>query len=405
MAKLQDIAVSGKTVLVRVDFNVPLDDAGNITDDTRIQGALPTIKHLLDNGAAVILMSHLGRPLKSKRADGSLDREKFSLAPAAKRLGEVLGVKVVLAEDVAGPDSQAKAEQLRPGEILMLENTRFEAGEERGDKALAERMAKLADVYINDAFGAAHRAHASTTTVAEFFEEKNKAPGILMGQELESGQKLLDKPEHPFIAITGGAKVSDKVLLLEKLLDVADEIIVGGGMAYTFVKAQGGRIGTSLVENDLLDKAREILELAKQKGVGIHLPTDTVCTQKFAADAEAKTFPTDAIPDGWGGLDIGPQARQAFAKTIRTAKTILWNGPMGVFEFEQFAAGTLAVAEAVAEATDAGAYSLIGGGDSVAAIVQAGLDERVSFVSTGGGAMLELLEGKELPGVAAVSGS
>ncbi len=404
MASFSDLDVSGKTVLVRVDFNVPLDEQQQITDDTRVQGAVPTIKDLLDRGAAVVLMSHLGRPLRSKLPDGSVDTKAFSVAPAAKRLGELLGLVVITASDVGGPDSVAKAKELRPGEVLMIENTRFEAGEEKGDRSLAEKLAALGDVYVNDAFGAAHRAHASTTTVAEFFDSKNKAAGLLMAKELEAGQKLLDDPQRPFVAITGGAKVSDKVLLLEKLLDTADEVIVGGGMAYTFTKAQGGTIGTSLVELDLVDKAKEILRLAKDKGVGLHLPIDNVCTQEFSADATAATYPSMEIPDGWGGLDIGVKARQQFADVLANAKTILWNGPMGVFEFQKFAAGTYAVAEAVAKATDNGAYSVIGGGDSASAVTQGGYADRVSFVSTGGGAMLELLEGKTLPGVAALEG-
>ena len=402
MASFHDLDVSGKTALVRVDFNVPLDDAGNVTDDTRVRGALPTIESLLGRGAAVVLMSHLGRPQKKKLADGSVDRATFSVKPAAARLGELLGVAVATADDVGGPDSVAKAEALRPGEVLLIENTRFEPGEEKGDRDLAERLAALGDVYVNDAFGAAHRAHASTTTVAEFFAPESKAAGLLMAKELEAGQRLLDEPGRPFVAITGGAKVSDKVLLLEKLVDKADVVIVGGGMAYTFLKAQGGEIGTSLLEPDLLDKAREILAKAAAKGVTIYLPTDNVCTQEFSPDAAAATYPSDAIPAGWGGLDIGVASRERFRDAVRGAKTILWNGPMGVFEFEKFAAGTYAVAEAVAGATDNGAYSLIGGGDSASAINQGGYGDRVSFVSTGGGAMLELLEGKTLPGVAAL---
>ena len=402
MANFQDLDVSGKTVLVRVDFNVPLDDAGAVTDDTRVRGALPTIESLLERGAAVVLMSHLGRPQKKKREDGSVDRGKFSIAPAARRLGELLGLSVTVASDVGGEDSLAKAKALRPGEVLMIENTRFEAGEEQGDRALAERLAALGSVYVNDAFGAAHRAHSSTTTVAEFYEPHQKAAGLLMAKELEAGQRLLDDPARPFVAITGGAKVSDKVLLLEKLLDKADHVIVGGGMAYTFAKALGGSIGTSLVEPDLCDKAREIMALAEEKGTQLHFPLDNVCTQEFAPDAAAATYASGTIPDGWGGLDIGVQSRRAFADVLANAKTVLWNGPMGVFEFKKFAAGTYAVAEAVAETTDNGAYSLIGGGDSASAINQGGFADRVSFVSTGGGAMLELLEGKTLPGVAAL---
>ena len=403
MGNFKDLDVSGKTVLARVDFNVPLDEHGNITDDNRVQGALPTIKSLLERGAAVVLMSHLGRPQKKKLDDGSVDKSKFTIKPAAERLGELLGLQVNVAEDVAGDDAKQKAKALRPGEVLMLENTRFEPGEEKGDRELAKQLASLGSIFVNDAFGAAHRAHSSTTTVAEFFDVQHKSAGLLMDKELAAGQQLLDDPQRPFVAITGGAKVSDKVLLLEKLLDAADEVIVGGGMAYTFVKALGGRIGTSLVENDLLDKAAEILALAAQKGVTIHLPIDTVCTQEFSPDATAATYLTSEIPDGWGGLDIGVRSRQAFSEVLTNAKTILWNGPMGVFEFKKFAAGTYAVAEAVAEATDRGAYSLIGGGDSASAIAQGGFTDRVSFVSTGGGAMLEFLEGKVLPGVAALS--
>ena len=402
MAKFQELDVSGKTVLVRVDFNVPLHE-GKVSDDTRVRGALPTIKSLLDRGAAVVLMSHLGRPQKKKLEDGSIDREKFSIRPAAKVLGEHLGLQVKVADDVAGEHALQLAKQLRPGEVLMIENTRFEAGEEQGDEQLAKRMSQLGSVYVNDAFGAAHRAHSSTTTVASFFDHAHKAAGLLMAKELAAGAKLLNDPERPFVAITGGAKVSDKVLLLEKLLDAADDVIVGGGMAYTFVAAQGGDIGTSLVEPDLIEKAGSILAQATEKQTTIHLPLDNVCTQEFSPDATAATFRTGEIPAGWGGLDIGVESRQAFARVLANAKTILWNGPMGVFEFKAFAAGTYAVAEAVAAATDQGAYSVIGGGDSASAVTQGGYADRVSFVSTGGGAMLELLEGKDLPGVAALT--
>lgn len=402
MADFSSLDVDGKTVLARVDFNVPLDDRGVVTDDTRVRAAVPTVESLLERGAAIVLMSHLGRPQKKRRDDGSVDRDRFSVKPAAAKLAELLKAEVLVADDVAGPDSVAKAKALRPGEILMIENTRFEAGEERGSEDLAERFAALGSVYVNDAFGAAHRAHASTTTVAKHFEPAQRAFGLLMAKELANGRKLLDDPAHPVVAITGGAKVSDKVLLLEKLLDFADDVIVGGGMAYTFAKADGGRIGESIVEDDLLDKARAIREKAADTGTGLHLPSDNVCTQEFSADAAAATYPTGEIPDGWMGMDIGERSREHFARVLANAKTILWNGPMGVFEFKPFAAGTYAVALAVAEATDRGAFSLIGGGDSAAAITQAGLDERVSFVSTGGGAMLELLEGKTLPGVAAI---
>ena len=405
MAKFTDLDVSGKRVLVRVDFNVPMDEQRRVTDDTRIRAALPTIQDLLDRGASVILMSHIGRPLKEGlRPDGSVDRERFSVRAAAAQLGELLGVVVSTAEDVVGDDAREQAAALRPGEVLMLENTRFERGEEKGDAVLAKAMADLGDVYVNDAFGSAHRAHASTATVAQFFAPEQRAFGLLMGKELDNGRKLLHDPARPVVAITGGAKVSDKVLLLEKLLDFADDVIVGGGMAYTFIKAGGGSIGQSLVEADLLEKARGIRAKAEETGTGFYLPADSRCARKFAADAPAEVFPSDEIPDAYMGLDIGEQAQAAFAEVIQRAKTILWNGPMGVFEFDRFARGTMAVAGAVAAATAGGAYSLIGGGDSAAAIAQAGLEDRVSFVSTGGGAMLEFLEGKTLPGVAAIEG-
>jgi phosphoglycerate kinase len=334
--------------------------------------------------------------------NGDVDRQQFSLAPAAKHLAELMQVQVKMASDLVGEDARQKQAALRPGEILMLENTRFEAGEEKGDEELARKLAEFGDVYVNDAFGSAHRAHSSTAQIAAHFPAEAKAFGLLMKKEIDNARGVLDNPTSPVVAITGGAKVSDKVLLLEKLLDLADDIIVGGGMAYTFVKAQGGSIGNSLVEDDLLEKAREILQKAKAKGVGIHLPADNVCTQEFAADAPASTYLSGEIPDGWMGLDIGEQARTQFDEVIMQAKTILWNGPMGVFEFARFAEGTNAVARSVANATSKGAYSLIGGGDSVAAIVKAGLEDQVSFASTGGGALLEFLEGKTLPGVAAI---
>ncbi len=402
MAKFSDLDVSGKRVLVRVDFNVPLDGERNITDDSRIRAALPTIRDLLDRGASIVLMSHLDRPLKKLREDGSINREKFSLAPAAKRLSELIDRPVAMAADTVGEDAKRRVEAIHPGEVLLLENTRFERGEEKGDAELAKQLAAFGEIYVNDAFGAAHRAHASTTTVAGDFDASERAFGKLMAVELENGRKLLDNPRRPVVAITGGAKVSDKVLLLEKLLELADEVIIGGGMAYTFSKALGGRIGQSLVENDLLDKAKEILAKAKEKNTQIHLPADNVCTEEFSPDAAAATYASGEIPDSWMGMDIGPVSRQHFGKVVSGAKTILWNGPMGVFEFHNFAAGTLAVAQAVAHATERGAYSLIGGGDSVAAINQAGLADKVSFASTGGGAMLEFLEGKTLPGVAAI---
>ncbi|MFK8055666.1 MAG: phosphoglycerate kinase [Saprospiraceae bacterium] len=402
MSRFSNLYVSGKSVLVRVDFNVPLDKNRNVSDDTRIRAAVPTIKSLLDRGAAIVLMSHLGRPQKKKLENGKLNKEKFSVAPAAAHLSKLLGIPVTVANDVVGPDAVAKRTALKPGEILMLENTRFKVGEEKGDEHLGAQFAAFGDVYVNDAFGTAHRAHASTTQVASHFEHNAKAFGMLMDKEIANARGVLDNPTSPVVAITGGAKVSDKVLLLEKLLDLADDIIIGGGMAYTFVKAKGGDIGNSLVELDLLDKALAILAKAEERGVGIHLPADNVCAQEFSPTAEAKVFASGEIPADWMGLDIGEKAQKQFDVVISKAKTVLWNGPMGVFEFEQFAHGTTAVANAVAAATKNGAYSLIGGGDSVAAIVKAGLEDQVSFVSTGGGALLEFLEGKTLPGVAAI---
>ncbi len=399
---MEHIDFSGKKALIRVDFNVPMDKDGNIQDDTRIRLALPTIQYVLEQGGAVVLMSHLGRPQKKKLPDGSLDREKFTLRPVAKYLEKLLGRPVKFCPEVVGPEAEKMASLLQAGEVMMLENTRFEPGEEKGDEELAKKMAALADVYINDAFGAAHRAHASTTVVAKFFPPDRKAFGFLMKKELENANKVLQDPSHPYTAIVGGAKVSDKILLLERFLDLVDHIIIGGGMAYTFVKAQGGQVGKSLVEEDRIDHARQLLEKAKNKGVSIHLPPDTVAAKEFADTPEWKCFATNQIPDDYMGLDIGESARKKFSEIIRDSKTIVWNGPMGVFEMKNFRGGTEAVAQAVAEATRKGAFSLVGGGDSVAAINQLGLADAVSFVSTGGGAMLELLEGKELPGVKAI---
>lgn len=391
-----------KKVLVRVDFNIPLDKDYNITDDTRIQAALPTIQHLLSNGNAVILMSHLGRPLKKLKDDGSVDVEKFTLRHIVAYLSEVLGREVKFAADCGGDESRAFANDLKAGDVLLLENTRFNVGEKKGDEAFAKTLADLADCYVNDAFGTAHRAHASTTTVAQFFSKEEKSFGLLMDKELANGNKVLNNPVRPLTAIVGGAKVSDKILLLDRLLDFADNLIVGGGMAYTFMKAQGGTIGNSLCEEDKLDLANELLAKAKAKGVNLYLPIDSVVADKFAADANTQVQPSNGISDGWLGLDIGEQAVATFADVIKNSKTILWNGPMGVFEMEAFANGTKSIALAVAAATKAGAFSLVGGGDSVAAVKMMKLDEEVSFVSTGGGAMLEFLEGKTLPGVAAI---
>lgn len=393
---------SGKRVLLRVDFNVPLDGDKQITDDTRMQKAMPTIRTVLEGGGSIILMSHLGRPQKNRAADGSIDRERFSLAPLVDHLAELTGAKVFFARDCGGPASKKLAASLQSGQILLLENTRFEEGEENGDDDFAGQLAQLGNFYINDAFGTAHRAHASTTLIANFFTPENKMFGKLMEAELTNAEKVLHHADRPLVAILGGAKVSDKIGLLSKLLELADAVIVGGAMAFTFVKAQGGQIGNSLVEDDKLEMAREIMAKAKQQNVALYLPTDAVIADNFSADAVTDVVSVDKIPDGWMGLDIGPDSVRIFSDAINSAKTILWNGPMGVFEMAPFAHGTLAIAETISAKTRAGAYSLVGGGDSVAAVNQSGLANNISFISTGGGAMLEFLEGKELPGVAAI---
>ena len=392
----------GKKVLIRVDFNVPMDKDRQVTDDTRLRGAIPTIKHVLNVGGAVVLMSHLDRPLKKLLEDGSIDRNKYTLRNVVKPLSDLLGVDVKFCDETVGEKAQKMSEDLKPGEVLLLENTRFYAGEEKGDETLAKGMAALGDFYINDAFGAAHRAHSSTTVVAHYFDKDHKCFGYLMKAELDHAKKLTDNPERPFVAVTGGAKVSDKILILEKLLGEVDHLIIGGGMAYTFIKAQGGSVGNSLVEEDRISTALELLEKAKKLGVKIHLPIDSIVADAFDNAANTQMLKSDQIPSGWMGLDIGRDAIIAFVAVIKEAKTILWNGPMGVFEMPNFAQGTHAIAQAIADRTKEGAFSLIGGGDSAAAVNQMGLGDDVSFVSTGGGAMLELLEGKELPGVAAV---
>ncbi len=392
----------GKKVLIRVDFNVPMDKDRQVTDDTRLRGAVPTIKHVLNVGGAVILMSHLDRPLKKLLEDGSIDRNKYTLRNVVKPLSDLLGVDVKFCDETVGEKAQKMSEDLKPGEVLLLENTRFYAGEEKGDETLAKGMAALGDFYINDAFGAAHRAHSSTTVVAHYFDKDHKCFGYLMKAELDHAKTLTDNPERPFVAVTGGAKVSDKILILEKLLGEVDHLIIGGGMAYTFIKAQGGSVGNSLVEEDRISTALELLEKAKKLGVKIHLPIDSIVADAFDNAANTQMLKSDQIPSGWMGLDIGRDAIIAFVAVIKEAKTILWNGPMGVFEMPNFAQGTHAIAQAIADRTKEGAFSLIGGGDSAAAVNQMGLGDDVSFVSTGGGAMLELLEGKELPGVAAV---
>ncbi len=397
MSEFSNFNFSGHKALVRVDFNVPLDADFKITDDTRMTATIPTIKKILADGGSVILMSHLGRP-----KEGPTD--KFSLKHLVKHLHEILGgdTKVFFADDCIGSQAGLTASMLRPGEVLLLENLRFYKEEEKGDEGFAEKLSKLGDVYINDAFGTAHRAHASTAVIAKFFKPENRMFGLVMEGEVKSAEKVLHGSERPFTAIIGGAKVSDKILIIENLLERATDIIIGGGMAYTFLKARGGNIGSSLCEEDRLDTALDVLEKAKQKNVSIHLPEDSVIADKFAADANTEVKPSDQIPEGWMGLDIGPKAIGIFNEIIGKSKTILWNGPMGVFEMEKFQAGTKAIAEAVAASTANGAFSLVGGGDSVAAVNKFHLADKVSYVSTGGGAMLEYFEGKVLPGIAAI---
>lgn len=395
MKTIDNLNFSGKKALIRVDFNVPLDKEFNITDDNRIQGALPTIKKILADGGAVILMSHLGRPKEGPT-------EKYSLKHIVKHLSDVLGKEVQFADDCIGEQAAQKAAALKSGEVLLLENLRFYKEEEKGDEAFAEKLSKLGDVYVNDAFGTAHRAHASTAIIAKFFPNA-KYFGYLMAGELENAEKVLNKAERPFTAIMGGAKVSDKILLIERLLEKVDNLLIGGGMAYTFAKAQGGNIGKSLVEEDKLDLALSLIEKAKSKGVNLVLPVDSVIADAFAADANTDVAKNDNIKDGWMGLDIGPDAVNTYKEVVSSSKTILWNGPMGVFEMEKFEKGTKAVAEAVVEATEKGAFSLIGGGDSAAAVAKFGFEDKVSYVSTGGGALLEYMEGKELPGVKAIN--
>lgn len=396
MSKFSDHNFAGQKALIRVDFNVPLNDKFEITDDTRMKAAIPTIKKITGDGGVAILMSHFGRPKGGPE-------EKYSLKHLVKHLSELLGGTTVLfADDCIGEQAFLTASMMRPGEVLLLENLRFYKEEEKGDEKFAEKLSKLGDVWVNDAFGTAHRAHASTAVIAKFFPADKRMFGLLMEGEVNSAEKVLHGSEKPFLAIIGGAKVSDKILIIENLLERATDIIIGGGMAYTFMKAEGGKIGKSLCEDDRVDTANELLEKAAQKGVCIHLPSDSIIADKFAADAETSNAPSNNIPDGWMGLDIGPNAIEQFVNVIHRSKTILWNGPMGVFEMEKFQHGTKAIATAVAEATQKGAFSLVGGGDSVAAVNQFGYADKVSYVSTGGGAMLEYFEGKTLPGIAAV---
>ena len=417
MQIIDNFNFAGKKAIVRVDFNVPLNkETGAVSDDTRIRGALPTIKKILADGGSVILMSHMGRPKQNPDP-------KFSLKQIISAVEERVGQTIQFAEDCANAEAQAAA--LKPGEILLLENLRFyeeEEGKPRGEfetdeakkeakkalkpkqKEFAKKLASYADVYVNDAFGTAHRAHGSTAVIAEFFAEENKMFGYLINSELIAMDKVLKDAQAPFTAIMGGAKVSDKILIIENLLDRVQNLIIGGGMTYTFIKAQGGEIGNSLCEADKLDLALEILEKAKAKGVNVYIPTDAVNADKFAADAETCVSKTDETPAGWMGLDIADETIATFSEVIANSKTVLWNGPMGVFEMEKFAKGTTAIAHAVAQATANGAFSLIGGGDSVAAINKNKLADKVSYVSTGGGAMLEYMEGKVLPGIEAIRG-
>jgi phosphoglycerate kinase len=394
MKTVDSFDFSNKKALVRVDFNVPLNDRLEITDDTRIKATIPTIKKILTDGGSCILMSHLGRP-----KDGPV--EKYSLKHLVAPLSLILGVQVKFADDCIGQQATDLAADLKPGEVLLLENLRFYKEEEKGDVAFAEKLSKLGDVWVNDAFGTAHRAHASTAVIGQFFTDK--ICGKVMQAEIDNAQHILESAEKPFTAIMGGAKISDKILIIERLLDKVDNLIIGGGMTYTFTKALGGKIGKSLLEADKQELALEILKKAKAKGVNIIMPLDNVCADSFSNDANRQTVDTGLIPDGWEGLDIGPKSIELFIETIKNSKTILWNGPMGVFEFPNFATGTNAIAEAVVAATEENnAFSLIGGGDSASAINNAGMGDRVSYVSTGGGALLEYMEGKVLPGVAAL---
>ena len=402
MKTIDQFNFSGLRVLVRVDFNVPLDKEQHITDDTRIRAALPTLRKILDDGGSVVLMSHLGRPLKKLKEDGTVDRKKFSLAPVAIRCAEWLGRAVQFVPDCIGETALQSSAHLSPGQVLLLENLRFYKEEEKGDADFAKQLAAHGQFYVNDAFGTAHRAHASTAVIARYFPGK-KCFGRGMADEIRNADRVLQHAEKPFTAVLGGAKVSDKILILERLMDKVDHLLIGGGMAFTFIRAMNGRTGNSLVEADKLDLALRILELAKQKNVQLTLPVDVIAADRFDAGAATQSCAADAIPDGWMGLDIGEKTRRQFAEILRNSRTILWNGPAGVFEMEPFAGGTHAVAEAIAAATAAGAFSLIGGGDSASAVNHFGLGDKVSYVSTGGGALLEYVEGKILPGVAAIN--
>jgi phosphoglycerate kinase len=393
MKTVNDINFKDKKAIIRVDFNVPLDENFYVTDATRIQAAKPTIDKILADGGSVILMSHLGRP---KRAE-----DKYSLKHILKTASDILGVSVQFTANCVGAEAKAASDKLQAGEVLLLENLRFHAEEEAGDVAFAKELASLGDIYVNDAFGTAHRAHASTTIIAQFFPN-DKCFGSLLAKEIESLNKVLKNSVKPVTAVLGGSKVSSKITVIENILDKVDHMIIGGGMTFTFVKALGGKIGNSICEDDKQELALEILRLAKEKGVQIHIPVDVVAGDKFSNDANTQVVDVTAIPDGWEGMDAGPKSLEQFKKVILESKTILWNGPLGVFEMPTFAKGTIALGEFIAESTANGAFSLVGGGDSVAAVKQFGFEDKVSYVSTGGGAMLEMLEGRVLPGIAAI---
>ncbi|RTY96389.1 phosphoglycerate kinase [Flavobacterium sp. GSP27] len=393
MKTISDFNFANKKAIIRVDFNVPLDEKFNVTDATRIEAAKPTIDAILAQGGSVILMSHLGRPKGVE--------EKYSLKHILKTTAEILGVSVQFASNCIGSEAKAAAEKLQAGEVLLLENLRFHSKEEAGDVAFAKELASLGDIFVNDAFGTAHRAHASTTIIAQFFPSE-KCFGLLLAKEIESLNKVLKNSEKPVTAVLGGSKVSSKITVIENILDKVDHMIIGGGMTFTFVKALGGKIGDSICEDDKQELALEILRLAKEKGVQIHIPVDVVAANAFSNDAQTQIVDVKAIPDGWQGLDAGPKSLENFKKVIMDSKTILWNGPLGVFEMENFANGTITLGNFIAESTANGAFSLVGGGDSVAAVKQFGLEDKVSYVSTGGGAMLEMLEGRVLPGIAAI---
>ncbi len=397
MRTIDDISFENKRALVRVDFNVPLNDALEITDDTRIRAAIPTIKKIIEKGGSVILMSHLGRP-------ESGPENRYSLKHITKTLSQLLGKKVLFAEDCIGDDVMKKSNALQSGQVLLLENLRFYNEEEKGDIAFAEKLSKLGNVYVNDAFGTAHRAHASTVVIAQFYDNTAKCLGYVMADEVKNINKVINNAEAPFTAIVGGAKVSDKILIIEQLMGKANNILIGGGMAFTFVKAVSGNIGKSLCENDKLELANELLQKAKARGVNLLIPTDAIVADNFANDAAKKKCDIKNIEDGWMGLDIGDDTIKTYSEIIKKSKTILWNGPMGVFEMSSFENGTKQIALAIAEATNSGAYSLIGGGDSVAAISKYHLTEKVSYVSTGGGALLEYIEQGSLPGLNAIEG-